>query len=179
MGVPIIGIVKEEELTGVAPEQMRGLADFERTYFCGPLYLTDEARTLYGYLGSRPIFTWGTLGSALLNPLKFRRELKQMGERMKLKGLEGNMIGDGLVKGGVLCIDPDGELRYTFYEDAGKGIPQPCLDKIVAAVRSFGDTAARATDDAVGVVKPTNGMVESGMESSSVAGSDDRAAPPA
>ena len=151
MGVPVIGIVKEEELQDVAPEQMRGLEDFREKYFCGPLYLTDESRSLYSFLGSRPIFTWSTLGEALMNPLKFRRELKQMGERMKAKGLEGNMVGDGLTKGGVLCIAPDGELKYTFYEDAGKGIPQVCLDKIVEAVGSFGDAT-------VGVVQPTKGL---------------------
>ena len=73
----------------------------------------------------------------------------EMGERMKSKGLEGNLVGDGLTKGGVLCIAPDGELKYTFYEDAGKGIPKECLSKIVEAVNSFGEVQ--------GVVQPTSG----------------------
>ena len=28
-------------------------------------------------------------------PLKARREMKEMGERFKSKGVEGNMVGDG------------------------------------------------------------------------------------
>lgn len=146
MSVPVYGVVKEEELPPpVEEDKMRGLVEFQNKYFCGPLYLSDEGRTLYDFLGSQPIFTFGTLGRALLNPLKARRELKEMGERMKAKGLEGNMVGDGLVKGGVLCIAPSGELTYTFYEDAGKGIPSECQDKIVEAVRSFGDMKASSS----------------------------------
>jgi hypothetical protein len=30
-----------------------------------------------------------------------------------------------------------GELLYTFYEDAGKGVPPECQAKIVEAVRAF------------------------------------------
>ena len=149
MDVPIVGVVKEEELKNVEEDKMRGVVEFEKEYFCGPLFLSDEERSLYEFLGNKPIFTFGTLGKALINPFKVRRELKEMGERMKSKGLEGNLVGDGLTKGGVLCIAPDGELKYTFYEDAGKGIPKECLSKIVEAVNSFGEVQ--------GVVQPTSG----------------------
>lgn len=145
----MLAVVKEEELDGVAEDELRGLAAFEDAYFCGPLYLSDDARSLYAYLGDAPIFTAGSLGRALLNPLGTWRELKAMGARMKAKGVEGNMVGDGLTKGGVLCVAPDGELKYTFYEDAGKGIPEECQQQIVAAVRSFGVPT--------GVVSPTAG----------------------
>lgn len=128
---------------------MRGLVEFQEQYFCGELLLSDEARTLFEFLGNKPIFTLGTLGRALWNPLRTRRELKEMGERMKAKGLEGNMVGDGLVKGGVLCFAPDGELKYTFFEEPGQGIPPEALAKIVEAVGSF--------DDIQGVVAPTGG----------------------
>lgn len=134
----MVAVVKEEELPPpVEAEKMRGLTDFQEQYFCGPLYLSDEPRKLYEFLGNKPIFTWRMLGKALRNPLKTRRELKEMGERLKNKGLEGNLVGDGLTLGGVLCIAPDGELLYTFYEDAGKGVPPECQAKIVEAVRAF------------------------------------------
>lgn len=135
-------MVKEEELPEpVEQEKMRGLVEFQNDYFGGgPMYLSDEARTLYEYLGNQPIFTLGTLGKALLNPLKARREMKEMGERMKAKSVEGNMVGDGLVKGGILCIAPSGELKYTFYEDPGKGVPPECQAKIAEAARAFGST---------------------------------------
>lgn len=131
-------MVKEEELPlPVEPEKMRGVAEFEKTYFCGPIFLSDEGRTLYEFLGNEPIFTLGTLGKALLNPFKARRKMKEMGKRLKADSIEGNMNGDGKTKGGVLCIAPDGELRYTFYEDPGKGVPKSAQDKIIEAVRSF------------------------------------------
>jgi hypothetical protein len=136
--VPVIGIVKEEELPpGTDAEKMRGLVEFQNEYFCGPLFLSDAPRTIYQYLGNKPIFTFGTLLGALANPLKARKEMKEMGERFKEKEIEGNMVGDGLAKGGVLCVAPDGDVKYTFFEDPGKGIPVESQEKIVAAVRSF------------------------------------------
>lgn len=139
----MFAVVKEEELPPpVEADKERGLAEFEQSYFCGPLYLSDEPRALYDFLGNQPIFTWRTLGGVLLNPFKARREMKALGERLKAKNIEGNMAGDGLVTGGVLCIAPDGELLYTFYEDAGKGIPAECQANIVEAVRSFAGRSA-------------------------------------
>lgn len=128
---------EEEKPPGTEADKMLGVADFAEQYFCGPLFLSDEERTLYQYLGNQPIFTLGTLGRALLNPFKARREMKEMGERMKAKNIEGNMVGDGLTKGGVLCIAPSGKIEYIFREDPGKGIPQEAQDAIVNAVRSF------------------------------------------
>jgi len=140
--VPVYGVVKEEELVDVEPDKLLGLEEFETNYFCGPLFLSDEARSLYELLGNQPIFTLGTLGKAIMNPLKTRRELKAMGERMKSKNLEGNMVGDGLTKGGIFCVNSDGELLYTFYEDAGQGVPAEAQEKILTAVRSFTPAAA-------------------------------------
>eukprot|EP00746_Dinoflagellata_sp_MGD_P081112 gnl/MRDRNA2_/MRDRNA2_32297_c0_seq1.p2 gnl/MRDRNA2_/MRDRNA2_32297_c0~~gnl/MRDRNA2_/MRDRNA2_32297_c0_seq1.p2 ORF type:complete len:119 (+),score=19.71 gnl/MRDRNA2_/MRDRNA2_32297_c0_seq1:533-889(+) len=115
---------------------MRGVAEFQQKYFCGELY-QDKERTFYEYFGNKPIFTLGMLGSALLNPFKVSSELTEMGERMKAKGVEGNMVGDGLTKGGVVVIDKNGTPLYTFYEDSGKGIPSDSLSKIVEAARSI------------------------------------------
>jgi hypothetical protein len=146
LNVPVLGIVKEEELpAGTDAKKMRGLVEFQDEYFCGPLFLSDASRTIYQYLGNKPIFTFGTLFGALSNPLKARQEMTEMGERFKEKNIEGNMVGDGLAKGGVLCIAPGGEVKYTFFEDPGKGIPVESREKIVAAVRSFGPLASIAS----------------------------------
>lgn len=52
MDVNVVGVVKEEELPPpVEAEKERGLVAFEKEYFCGPLYLSDEARTLFDFLG--------------------------------------------------------------------------------------------------------------------------------
>jgi len=153
--VPVVAVVKEEELPEpVEEDKKRGLSEFENKHFCGPLYLSDEARTLFDFLGKKPIFTFGTLGKALLNPLKTRRELKEMGERLKAREIEGNLVGDGLIKGGILCIAPNGELKYTFYEDAGKGVPPECQAKIVDAVKSFGVSGVVTATGAAAAAAP-------------------------
>lgn len=139
--VPVHAVVKEEELTDVAAEKMLGLEDFQKSYFCGELF-QDPERKFYEFLGSKPIFTLGGLGRALLNPFKFRRELKEMGERQKAKGIEGNMQGDGLTKGGILVISPQDQILYTFYEDPGNGVPSAECAAIVAAINSIEQPAA-------------------------------------
>ena len=125
-------------------------------YFCGPLY-HDPERCFWTALGDAPIFTFGTLGKALLNPFKFRADLKEMGERMKAKGLEGNMRGDGLAKGGILVIAPSGEVRHVFYEDPGKGVP---ADELTAIV----DAAQAIASESTGVVVPTARELESATQ---------------
>ena len=121
--LPVFCVVKEVEAPpedAVPEEKMLGVAEFEDKYFCGPLY-HDPERAFWTALGNEPIFTLGTLGKALINPFKARREMKEMGERMKEKGVEGNMVGDGLAKGGVLVIAPDSSVRHVFREDPGNG----------------------------------------------------------
>lgn len=137
VSVPVVGVVKEVEKEEIKEgEELLGLVDFQDTYFCGPLY-QDTERAFYEALGNKPIFGWGTLGQALRNPLKVRRELKEMDARFKDKGIEGNMVGDGLVKGGVLVVDPTDEVVHVFPEDPGNGIPAEAAAEIVAAVRSM------------------------------------------
>lgn len=135
---------------------MLGVAEFESAYFCGPLLLSDEARSLYEFLGNKPIFSFGSIGKALLNPFKLRRELKEMGTRLEERGIEGNLVGDGLTKGGVLCIAPDGELKHTFYE-ISKGIPEEDQKKIVDAVATFGGAVK-------GVVAPSRAAAAAPVE---------------
>lgn len=135
--LPVIAVVKEVEKPAeeeVPEEKMLGLADFETQYFCGPLY-HDPERVFWTALGNKPIFTLGTLGRAIINPLKARREMKQMGERMKAKSVEGNMVGDGLAKGGILVIAPTGQVEHVFYEDPGQGVPPEEVAAILSAVK--------------------------------------------
>lgn len=138
--MPILAVVKEPELDlpSEDPSQTRGLGEFGGKYFCGPLYLSDDDRALYDFLGNANVFTLGSIRRTILNPLKRRREFKEMKRRFTLKGIKGNLVGDGRKRGGVLCIAPDGELVYTHQEQPGKGVPFAALDEIVEAVRSFG-----------------------------------------
>lgn len=138
--VPVIGIIKEEEKDPAElkdKEEILGVVEFERDYFCGPLFLSGSDRTIYKYFGDEKIFTFGTLFKALRNPFKARSELKTLSARLKERKIEGNMKGDGLVKGGVLCIAPSGKVEHTFFEDPGNSIPADAVEKIIAAARSL------------------------------------------
>lgn len=134
--MPVLAVVKEVEAESTEPEKLLGLEEFEKQYFCGPLY-HDPERCFFDALGNEPIFTLGGIGKALLNPLKARREMKEMGERQKAKGIEGNMRGDGLAKGGIFVIGADGDIKFTFYEDPGNGVPAEDCAKIIAAAKAL------------------------------------------
>jgi len=141
LNVPVLAVVKEQELeltSGTDFSEMRGLTTFRDKYFCGPLYLADDDRALYEFLGNKNVFTLGSIGRTLRNPFKRRREFKEMQHRFAQKGIGGNRVGDGMKKGGVLCIAPNGKLIYTHKEQPGKGVPFDDLTQIIEAVRSFG-----------------------------------------
>ena len=143
-GIPVLAVVKEEERPEPVDEEKKlGVAEFADDYFCGPLYL-DPEREFYKALGDKPIFTLRTLGKALLNPFKFRKELKEQGERFKAKEIDGNMQGDGLVKGGILVIAPDGDVKCIFEEDPGNGVPEVEAKRIIAAAKALSPAASAA-----------------------------------
>lgn len=126
--VPVFAVAKEEELPPpVDAEKMRGTADFQNSYFCGPMYL-DADKAFYKYLGNKPINPL-----ELLNPFT----LAKIPEKLKSKSIEGNTIGDGITKGGVLVIDPEGEVLHKFFEKTGEGVPDKDLEKIVEAAKSI------------------------------------------
>lgn len=146
--MPVLAVVKEQELEAVTgpvtdATKLLGLAEFRDKYFCGPLYLSDDDRTLYDFLGNANVFTLGSLRRTLLNPLRRRREYKDLKRRLALKGITGNRRGNGAKKGGVICIAPDGEIVYTHKEQPGKGVPAEARDEIIKAVRSFSSHEAK------------------------------------
>ena len=46
-----------------------------------------------------------------------------MGARLKEKEVEGNMVGEGLVLGGVLVVDKAGSIQYMYKEETGSEVP--------------------------------------------------------
>jgi len=137
--LPLVAVCKEVEKEG---DDALGITEFTDKYFCGPLY-QDAGRAFYDYLGNKKISI--PLG-ALLNPFKAYGEMKKMGARLKERGLEGNLKGDGLVKGGVIVVGPRDEVLYTHFEDIGNGIPAEALKEISAAANKVaaGGTAPAA-----------------------------------
>ena len=58
--LPVFAVVKEVEAPPedeVPADKMLGVDEFEKQYFCGPLYLADDDRALYEFLGNNTMFT--------------------------------------------------------------------------------------------------------------------------
>lgn len=127
----LFGIIKE---IGVDDE---GLADFYDQYFPHPLYLDSSQQFYQAALGGRKITTLRTW-----NPLRLYRGFQAMKARIARKKLEGNMVGEGLVQGGVIIFDRHGEPRAVYQELTGQELP---VDDILAALTALQAEADGAT----------------------------------
>jgi len=105
-------VVKE---TGVDD---KGLTEFKSKYYNQQLY-RDEKLTFYDSLGNRKL----GVRSLSLNPLKLYKGFKSMKKRMKDKQINGNMVGEGLMKGGVIIFGKDGKAKYAYKEITGQELP--------------------------------------------------------
>lgn len=121
-GFPLFGTVKE---VGVDDE---GLTAFYEDHFTYPLY-KDDGLVLYNdFFGKRSILKFRTY-----NPFRLYRGYKELGRRLKEKGLEGNMVGEGYVQGGIIIFDTDGNARFAYEEETGKELD---IEDIVAALKA-------------------------------------------
>ena len=111
-----------------------GLRKFKE-HFDYPLY-RDENLDFYRAFGDKKITEDISLWS-LLNPFKLYRGVKDMGKRMKEKGLEGNLVGEGLKKGGIIVFGSDGEPKYAYPEITGEALE---IDDILAALKDVSRT---------------------------------------
>ena len=118
-GFELFGIVKE---TGVDDE---GLREFHSKFYDYPLY-KNEGLEFYKALGS------GKLGFTSMLKLLFG--YRSVTKRMKSKNIDGNLVGEGLVKGGVIIFDKKGKPKYSYQEVTGNQMP---VDDIAAAVQSI------------------------------------------
>ena len=119
------GIVKE---VGVDDE---GLADFSAKYYPGRDLYLDDALDFYNLLGGGTVRKLSLLRT-FLSPIKLYRSIKDIGRRHTEKGIEQNMIGEGLVQGGVIVFDADARPRYVYQEKTGDELP---YQDILAALK--------------------------------------------
>lgn len=122
--IPLVGVIKEVAPTTQAEtDETLGVGEFHEKYFGlqYPLYL-DEEKSFYEYLGNRKL---SIPFSAILKPWKAFRYYKSMTARMKEKNIEGNMVGEGLVQGGLLVIAPGTglDVLYRYEEVTGSEVP--------------------------------------------------------
>lgn len=103
----LCAIVKE---TGVDDQ---GLTDFHNQYYKYSTY-RDEQLAVYAAFGNRKmkLRTW--------NPIRLYRGLQDARKRFKVKNIDGNYVGEGIIQGGVLVLDKSGKLRYSLEEDVGR-----------------------------------------------------------
>ena len=105
-----------------------GLLEFTK-FFPHPLYL-DESNQVYEALGKRKITTLKTW-----NPFRIYRGFKALKARLAEKSdLHGNMKGEGLVQGGVIIFDKNGDPRAVYLEETGS---EPPIDDILAALKAI------------------------------------------
>jgi hypothetical protein len=120
-GFHLFGTVKE---TGVDDE---GLTDFYNDSFTFPLY-KDEGLVFYNdFYGRRK------LRLSTYNPFRLYSGYKTMMGRVKNKGLAGNLVGEGLVQGGIIIFGKDGKAKYAYEELTGEEVP---IEDILAAVNA-------------------------------------------
>jgi AhpC/TSA antioxidant enzyme len=106
-----------------------GLLEFHREYFTFPLY-HDVEQTLYNVaLGRRTILSLPTW-----NPWRLYRGFQDLRQRLASKPITGNLKGEGLIQGGFLLFDAQGQLRYALLEEIGSPLN---LDDIRAAMDSI------------------------------------------
>lgn len=131
-GVALVSVIKEvAPIAQAATDEILGVGEFQTKYFQNyPVYL-DEGLEFYSYLGKKSLmkqtlWTW--------NPFTLYTSFKNLGARIKLKKVEGNLAGEGLVQGGILLISPTDGVVYSYNEQTGFELP---IADITAAINSL------------------------------------------
>lgn len=122
-GFGFFGTIKE---TGVDDD---GLLEFAKLYPF-PLY-RDADLTFYEALGNRRLTleTWNPI--RIFNGVFWLREaMKRVGD----KKLDGNLKGEGLLKGGVIIFGKDGKQKYAYAEETFEEFPSA---DVLAAIQAL------------------------------------------
>jgi len=137
--VPFVAVVREVAPTKSVKEDGGkgglGVGEFQLKYFDGNPVYWDEEQGFVKAMGNRrisfkfkapwwkPWAIWGEITSGL--------------KKLKDKGIEGNLVGDGLTQGGVLCIGPGKQgVTYAHFEENDPDVGMPSSD-ILDGVKKF------------------------------------------
>jgi AhpC/TSA antioxidant enzyme len=120
--LPYWGIVKEIDADPT------GLAEFQELYFNrAPLYRDVELK-YYEAFGKQKINML-----PYYNPFKLYQWFRTISNRMKSQNIDGNLKGEGLIKGGLL-IFVKGELKYAEDEPFGEPLNTEALKQVIQQV---------------------------------------------
>lgn len=143
-----MSIIKEvagDPTSAVADDKTLGVQSFQEKYFNDyPVYL-NAGRDFYHALGGRslisqPLFSW--------NPFELWAGWTNMKKRLEDKKIGGNMVGEGLLQGGVMILSPTtdaagwAKVEYVYQEQTGSELPME--DIIAASLRACGSSTATA-----------------------------------
>ena len=121
-GFGLWGVIKE---TGVDD---KGLSEFTG-FYPYPLY-KDNDLSFYKALGNRklsiPLNRFKMVGGVI--------SFFSSSSRLKEKKIEGNLTGEGMLKGGVIIFGKDGSPKYAYQEQMGNELP---VEDILAAVHAI------------------------------------------
>lgn len=119
--IKLVGVVKEvAPVKGAETDEVLGVNEFQTKYFDNlPVYL-DHEKEFYAFFGNKSLLSQ-SLHS--WNPFTLYNDYKSLESRLKSKGVDGNLKGEGLLKGGLLIISPEEGIVYAHHEQTGSEMP--------------------------------------------------------
>jgi hypothetical protein len=130
--VQIIGVVKQVAPVPRAPtDKELGIDDFQKNYFDNnPIYLDPEL-DFFKKLGYRSVLNqkWTSW-----NPFTLWNSYRAMNQRINNKKITGNLVGEGLIQGGIILLLPGRGVKFIYHEVTGMEIPRDSILAIVQEV---------------------------------------------
>lgn len=124
--IDLVGIIKEVAPARFAPSDAElGVEVFQTQYFLDYPVFLDSNKAFYSFLGNRSL--WNQKVS--LNPFKVYSAYKEVMARLDQKIVKGNLLGEGILQGGVLIVDKDPEKGCVYLHQEHTGYELP-LDEI-------------------------------------------------
>jgi hypothetical protein len=133
-GIQLVSIIKEvAPIKGAETDEALGVAEFQSTYFLdNPVYVNLD-RAFFSALGNKSLLSQGL---STWNPFKLYRDFEAMKQRLAAKNVQGNLKGEGLIKGGLLVISPTDGVVYVHEEQSGTPMPYDEIESVVDSVVS-------------------------------------------
>lgn len=116
--VPLFGVIKEAADTEEIDTKL-GITEFQSAYFDNRNLYLDSELQFYSLLGKRRLSI--PFSKLFLHPWSSFTDFKSLLGRLKDRKIEGNLAGEGLIKGGVIIFGPGDkdEVIYKYEEVTG------------------------------------------------------------
>jgi len=130
--INLIGVIKEvAPIKNVQTDKELGVQEFQEKYFLDfPVYI-DPENTFYKVLGNKSILSQGL---STWNPFQLYSDFKNLNHRLKSKNISGNLVGEGLIKGGIIVVSKNKGIIATFPEQTGHSLPLKDIEEAIKNV---------------------------------------------